>query len=331
MTKVNKIKIIIFLLILSPVLGELVPGASPPSVFFKPIGLLIMVLLYGCGTLLIREAMTRWKMKWSVLFLAIAYGIVEEGLAVKSFFNPGWMGLGPISGYGMFFGIQWVWTLMLIGYHATISTMIPIAISALLWPNYKDVPLLKKKGMFLALLGFISSILFSMVTFGNIVEGKMVPFFPPPIFLIGSLILVLFLVWLGYKYRNSHIRTNKTPLFYPFIFGAIGFMYQFFYLFLFYLFLPRVASGITTIFLLIMEMILVLLFIFYQIYHQNITKYHITSLIFGSILFWILISPISEFSNGKSGMVAVGIISLILLILWGHIVLKRKDVYNEFI
>ena len=36
------------------------------------------MLLYGCGTLLIREAKARWKLGWSVILLAIAYSIIEE-------------------------------------------------------------------------------------------------------------------------------------------------------------------------------------------------------------------------------------------------------------
>ena len=82
-------KIVVSLLLLSPALGELLPGSAPPLVFFNPITLLTLVLLYGCGTLLIREAKARWKLQWSVVFLAAAYGIVAEGILVKSFFNPG--------------------------------------------------------------------------------------------------------------------------------------------------------------------------------------------------------------------------------------------------
>ncbi|MCL7415341.1 MAG: hypothetical protein M8349_04690 [ANME-2 cluster archaeon] len=64
-------------------IGELLSGSSPPLQFFNPVMLLMLVLLFGCGTLLIREAMVRWNLQWSVIFLAVAYGIVEEGLMVK--------------------------------------------------------------------------------------------------------------------------------------------------------------------------------------------------------------------------------------------------------
>jgi len=149
-------KILISLLFLPPALGELLSGSTPPLQFFNPISLLILVSLYGCGTLLIREAKARWKLQWSVILLAVAYSIIEEGIMVQSFFNPGWEDLGILSGYGMYFGVQWPWTIMLILFHATISTLIPIAIVDLLWPKYKDVPLLKKRGLILAFAGISS-------------------------------------------------------------------------------------------------------------------------------------------------------------------------------
>ena len=84
-----------------------------------------------------------------------------------------------------------------------------------------------------------------------------------------------------------------------------------------------------TVFVQFIEVAFVLLFVFYQIYHQNTTKRHIVSLVFGSILFFILLTPISEFGETANpdptqGMFAVGIIVLILLIIWRHVVLRNE-------
>ena len=98
-------------------------GSAPPLEFFNPVFFLLLVLMYGCGTLLIREARARWRLQWSIIFLAIAYGIIEEGLMVKSFFNPDWQDIEKLSEYGELMGVQWVWTIMLTIYHATISTL----------------------------------------------------------------------------------------------------------------------------------------------------------------------------------------------------------------
>jgi hypothetical protein len=322
-------QITILLLFLSPILGELLSGSSPPLEFFNPICLLILVLLYGCGTLLIREAKARWKLQWSVIFPAIAYGIIEEGLMVQSFFNPGHADLGALSGYGMYFGVQWPWTIMLILFHATISTLIPIAIVDLLWPEYKDVPLLKRRGLILAFAGISSVTILGMVFMGTQGGNNMIPYHPNPLLLTGSFVVVVLLAWLAYKYKNSRISTYKAFLLPPFVFGIAGFLFQAFNLLMPNKLAETNISAAITLLAQFILVALVLLFVAYQICHQNIAKRHIVSLIFGSILFYILLTPVYEFFGGVSpnpmrGMLAVGIVSLILLIIWRHIVLKKE-------
>jgi len=41
--------------------------------------------------------------------LGAAYGVLEEGLMVKSFFDPNWMDLGVLGSYGLWMGVNWVW------------------------------------------------------------------------------------------------------------------------------------------------------------------------------------------------------------------------------
>ena len=324
--KIKKDKQILFcLLFLSPALGELLSGSSPPLEFFNPFTLLFLVLLYGCGTILIREAKARWKLQWSVIFLAVAYGIIEEGLMVKSFFNPGWVDMESLSGYGMYFGVQWVWTIMLTFYHATISTLIPILIVELLWPSYKNVPLLKKRGLSINLAGITFVTIFGMIFMGTDQGGQMIPYYPHPLLLIGSFVVVALLIWLSYKFKNSRISIEGVPLFSPLIFGVAGFLFQ-----SFNLIIPNILAknNVHFIVTLLIQFILigsVSIFAAYQVYNRNITKHHIVSVIFGSILFFVLLTPVIEFNNGAYGMLAVGIISLVLLIIWRHIVLKINN------
>src|SRR5262245_21286756 len=147
------------LLLLAPALGELLSGSCPPLRFFHPLTLLALILFYGGGAVLIREARVRWRLQWPVLFLAVAYAIWEEGSTVQSFFNPNHVlqhpALGVLSGYGMYGGIQWPWAIAMIFYHATMSTLVPIAIVDLLWPEFHDVPLLRRRGIVLTVLGVL--------------------------------------------------------------------------------------------------------------------------------------------------------------------------------
>ena len=55
--------------------------------------LLILVLLYGCGALLIREVTRRTGRGWpTILLLGAAYGVIEAGLVDQAMFNPSFEG-----------------------------------------------------------------------------------------------------------------------------------------------------------------------------------------------------------------------------------------------
>jgi len=318
-------KIIIFLLLLAPILGELVSGASPPFVFFNPTMFLIFVVLYGCGVLLIREAKVRWKLQWSVIFLAIAYAIIEEGLMMQTFFNPGFATMGALSQYGMYLGVQWVGTISVTIFHATISTLIPIAMVGLLWPKYKDKPLLKKKGLAFCFIGIllvtIAGIVLNFIGQGLLQE---IPYSPNILLLFLTFLVMILFIWLAYKFKESRVLSNKKLLS-PFVFGIIGFLYMLINLFTSLIPAQIGIPAIITVFMQFIFVIMIFLFVFYQIYNKNITKRHIVALIFGSVLLFIVISPINELW-GKFGMSIVGIISLILLIIWRKKVLKKKQI-----
>ena len=322
----KKIWVIITLLLLSPIIGEVISGSAPPLEFINPVTFITLVLLYGCGTLLIREAKARWGLQWSVVLLAIAYGILEEGTMVQSFFNPSWGDLVDMSGYGMFFGIQWPWTIMLTVFHATMSTLIPIIIVSLLWQEYRDKPLLKKKGIVLSFIGLITITLIwiSLIGIGTR-EGEAGPnyvnYVPNYFLVLGSLVVVVLLCWLAYKFKDSRISFDKkirSPLYV----GIYAFFFQ-----LFNLFIPNVLANlnmprIITIFLQLATIAIFMWIIVPSLFDKKTTKNHLVSFVLGSILFFILLSPIMELGQGAVGMIPVGIISLVLLILWRRKVLK---------
>ncbi len=127
------------LFLLSPVVGELLSGSAPPAEFFNPVTFLLLAGFYGSGALLVRELTHRWGKGWpTILTLGAAYGIIEEGLAVKSFFDPQWMDLGALSQYGRWAGVNWVWVVELTLYHAVFSIAIPILLTELLFPRQRD-------------------------------------------------------------------------------------------------------------------------------------------------------------------------------------------------
>ena len=317
----RKYIILLALLILPPYLGELLSASSPPLVFFNPAGFFYLVMFYGCGTILIRELRVRWKLQWPVILLAAAYGIVEEGIMVKSFFNPGWGDMGSFSSYGMYLGVQWVWVIMLLIYHATLSTLIPIALMDLLWPDCATEALMKDKNLIMTTVLFFAVTVLGTFYWGNMVEGKMLPFFPKPILMIASIALVFTFVYFAYWFRTSYLSVTFGRVWPPFLFGVAGFLQQGLNFWG-----PVILAGLkvpasATICGQMILSAMILLFIGFQIYHQQCTRRHLIALCSGALLQWIIITPIHEFAKTDNpepmrGMLWVGVISLVLLLSW---------------
>lgn len=159
----RRIPPVLVLFFLAPAIGELLSGSAPPAEFFTVFGLFGLGALYGGGAILARELALRWGKRWpTILTLGLAYGIVEEGLMVKSFFDPNWMDLGLLGVYGRWAGVNWVWAVMLTLYHAVVSIAIPILLAELIYRERRDEPWIGRRGwigfsaglIFIVLLGF---------------------------------------------------------------------------------------------------------------------------------------------------------------------------------
>jgi len=149
------------LFLLAPAIGELLSSSSPPAEFFRPLGFAMLSVLYGGGALLARELVVRWgRSVPSLILLGAAYGIAEEGLMCKSFFDPNWMDVGLLGAYGRWLGVNWVWTFELTIYHAVFSILIPVTLVRLLYPDRRDEPWIGQRGLtIMAVLWFLNGVL----------------------------------------------------------------------------------------------------------------------------------------------------------------------------
>lgn len=124
------------LFFLAPMLAELLTSSSPPAEFFSVFGIIFQPILYGSGAIIVRELALRWGKGWtSILILGAAYGIVEEGLLCKSFFDPRWPDLGDLATYGRLAGVNWVWSENLTIFHALFSIAASILLVELIFPE----------------------------------------------------------------------------------------------------------------------------------------------------------------------------------------------------
>lgn len=139
--KVGSRKPVLALLLLAPTIPELLTGSTPITMLLlSPLKFLLqmvyIVSLYGSGALLIREATIRWNKGWgTTLLLGAAYGIMEEGIAVHTFFEPYGNPVGIFGTYGRAFGVNWVWAVGLTIFHSIYSISLPILLAGLLFPE----------------------------------------------------------------------------------------------------------------------------------------------------------------------------------------------------
>jgi hypothetical protein len=116
--------------------AELLSGSAPPVEFFSFFGLLILVSWYGLGAIVCRELSIRWRSGLAGLFLlGAAFGILEEGVLIKTFFDPHAIDLGVFQAFGWWGGANWPWMLELTLYHALVSITLPVLVVASLLPE----------------------------------------------------------------------------------------------------------------------------------------------------------------------------------------------------
>ena len=148
---------VLLLLAFTPGIPEYLSGSSAvwlivvnPGVFFLFLGLNLG--LYGPGVLLVREAHVRWNKGWStVLLLGAAYGLLEEGTALSTLFNPKASVVSSLGSYGHAYGVSWVWLIGVLGIHMVYSVGIPILLLGLALPQTRGQPFLTGRRLATAL------------------------------------------------------------------------------------------------------------------------------------------------------------------------------------
>jgi hypothetical protein len=220
---------IVCLLLLSPGIPEYISGSSPTSALvLNPPMFLFQVAanlgLYGPGVLLVREAMVRWKKGWaSVLLLGAAYGILEEGIALSTLFNPDANPVGKLGTYGHWVGVNWVWVAGILPVHMIFSISLPIMLLGLAVPRTNGESLLSRRGLrvAVAVLAVDVALLFLLVSrVGGFWMGW-------PVF-VGSIIAMALLVLAARRVPAGILHaTSDLPRLGPRAVGATGALFYF--------------------------------------------------------------------------------------------------------
>jgi len=298
-------------------IAELLSGSSPPLEFFNPIVFLLLASLYGSGAIIVRELTKRWRKGWpSILLLGAAYGILEEGLMVKSFFDPNWIDLGILGTYGRWLGVNWVWAEWLTIYHSIFSITMPILIVDLIYPSYKEKNWIGNR----ALVGFFI-LLSSVVLFGQIFLTPYPLSFEQ---VFDSMIIIALLVYIARRFPvlKAENRINVSA----WLFWLIGFFMALTF-FITFGALPHIIPF--PLFTMIIGTLVIMGFavLITKLSRRGINEMQSYGLASGALSFLIALAPIQEMDKSRidnsAGMTLMGMAFLLFLILIGIKVRSR--------
>jgi hypothetical protein len=140
------------LAILSPLIAEVLSGATKFSVIFA---LVPEILVWGCGALVIREVVRRWRGDWtSMLLLGLGLSIAEEFLIQQTSLAP-LPFPGALAHYGRAWGVNWVYFLFMLGYESVWVVLVPVQITELIFRSRRHTPWLPNRGLVIAIFLFL--------------------------------------------------------------------------------------------------------------------------------------------------------------------------------
>jgi len=189
------------LLLLAPLIGEVLSGATRLSFIFA---FMPEIMVWGCGALLIREAVRRWRGGWvSVLCLGLALSVAEEFIIQQTSLAPlNWMGA---TSNGRVWGVNLFYFLFMLAYEPVWIVLVPIQVTELIFPQRREQPWLRTRGILISVPVFILGSF--MAWFLWIKQARPnafhVPDYHPPLatFAVGIAAIVA-LVFLGYWLRT---------------------------------------------------------------------------------------------------------------------------------
>ena len=134
------------LLLLAPIVAEFLLG----DFTVRQLGFVAFFIpQYGGGALLVRELARRWRRGWpTILLLALAYALIEEGLTTQSLFNPNYAHERLLDyGYIEALGTSLNWAVFVLTLHVVWSIGSAVALAEGLSGGRWHLPWLGSRGL----------------------------------------------------------------------------------------------------------------------------------------------------------------------------------------
>jgi hypothetical protein len=143
------------ILLLAPFFGESLSGATPPLDLILPWNLALMVGLYGCGALICREVVLRYKLGLvGLILLGAAYGVWEEGLVDRYWYDPAFWDDQNIGAYSVVGQTNLLLALLLTVFHSAVSICCSVLVVERIFPKRQTQPWVGRRGMIAAVIVF---------------------------------------------------------------------------------------------------------------------------------------------------------------------------------
>jgi len=311
------------LFLLAPAIGELLSGSAPPAEFFSFTGFLMIVCLYGSGAVLVREVKVRWKKGvGSVLLLGAAYGVLEEGLLVTSWFSPYWVDLGPMAIYGRWLGVNWVWAEMLTIYHAVFSITIPILLVELAFSRRRNESWVGKKTL-VSLVG----VLLVLTVFGLWLFSTLMNYWTPlPQYLFGTAVMLAF-AYSAHRLPSDWGTKGQKTLPRPIVLWIVAAAGSFAFFLGFYSSPSLIPSPLAMLYGLLLVFLMARFIIRFN-WREKASDMHVFALGSGALTFFLVFAPLQELDKSRSdittGMSLVALAFAIGLI-WMGLRIRRRN------
>jgi hypothetical protein len=190
------------LLVLAPVVAEVLSGATRISYLFA---LVPEIMVWGCGALIIREIVLRWRGGWtSVLLLALALSFAEEFIIQQTSIAPlPWLASAPA--YGRAWGVNWIYFLYMLGYESVWVVLVPVQLTEVIFRARRRERWLRTRGLVIAGLVFLIGSFIAWFTWTQ--QARTVLFHapkyqPPPALLAAGLLAIALLAVAAWAVRR---------------------------------------------------------------------------------------------------------------------------------
>lgn len=320
-------KLILLLMIMTPGIPEYLTGSSRIStILFNPSFFVVQTLInlgmYTSGALLIREFVLRHDRGWlSVLLLGLAYGIMEEGVAVHTFFLASGNPVGLLGSYGRYAGIDWLWAAGISSFHSVYSITLPLLILNLAFPSTSRQNLLGPLGYRAVFVLYCADIAFTDM-FATAITGSSPPAMDLGLFTLAALAIVVIASLVPRRYlapRSLRDRSSGTKLF---LLGALVLPIYFLYNGV----IPGVGpiSPAADLLFLVLAYLIVLRLIFRNIRPGDKAK-TIAPLVYGILAPLLVFAVLGAVSLADPSMLLPILVALYLIIRFNRIVRKNEN------